>query len=165
MMRIGPQRRLMLSIYGVGEDSWEALGQQGDLLKEINPERTDAEAEGPILWPPDAKNWLIGKALDAGKDWWREEKETSEDEMVGWHHQLNGREFEQTPGDSRGQGSLACCSPGGWKKSDTTEWRQQQHGKSRNFLSINDFNLKKLNLEENLSFRSCNLCWKQAGIQ
>ena len=63
---------------------------------------TDAKAETPILWPPDAKNWLIGKDPDAGKDW-RQEEETTEDEMVGWHHRLNGHEFEQTPGDSEGQ--------------------------------------------------------------
>ena len=63
-------------------------------------ERTDTEAERPTLWPPDGKNWLIWKDLDAGKDWRQEEKGTTEDEMVGWHHQLNGHEFEQTPGDS-----------------------------------------------------------------
>ena len=82
--------------------------------------RTDVEAETPILWPPDAKTWLIGKDPDAGKDWGQEEKETTEDEMVGWHHQLNGLEFEQTLGDSEGQGSLACCSPWGSKELDTT---------------------------------------------
>ena len=64
--------------------------------------RTDAEAETTILWPPDAKNWLIVKDPDAGKDWRQEEKEMTEDEMVGWHHQLSGREFEQTPGDGEG---------------------------------------------------------------
>ena len=73
--------------------------------------RTDIEAETPILWPHDAKNWLIGKDPDAGKDWRWEEKGTTEDEMVGWHHQLNGHEFEQAPGGSEGQGSLGCCSP------------------------------------------------------
>ena len=72
--------------------------------------RTDAEAETPILWPPDAKNWLTGKDPDAGKDW-RWEEETTEDEMVGWHHRLNGQEFEQALGVGDGQGSLACCSP------------------------------------------------------
>ena len=73
--------------------------------------RTDTEAEAPKLWPPDAKSQLIGKDLDAGKDWRQEEKGTTEDEMVGCHHQLNGHEFEQTLGDSEGQGNLACCSP------------------------------------------------------
>ena len=75
--------------------------------------RTDAEAETPILWPLHVKNWLIGKDPDAGKDWRQEEKGTTEDEMVGWHHWLNGHEFEQAPGFCDGQGSLACCSPCG----------------------------------------------------
>ena len=78
------------------------------------------EAEVPILWSPDAKSQLIGKFPDAGKDWGQEEKDATEDEMVGWHHWLNGHEFEQTPGDSEGQGSLLCCSSGGCKQSDTT---------------------------------------------
>ena len=82
--------------------------------------RTDAEAETPILWPPDAKNWLIRKDPDAGKDWRREEKGMTEDEMVGWHHPLNGHKFEQTPGDGDGQGSLACRSPWGHKESNMT---------------------------------------------
>ena len=73
--------------------------------------RTDAEAEALILWPPDANNWLIGKDLEAGKDWTQEEKGTTEDEMIGLHHQFNRHEFAQTPGDGKGQGSLACCSP------------------------------------------------------
>ena len=81
--------------------------------------RTDAEAEAPVLWPPDVKNWLIGKDPDAGKDWRQEEKGTTEDKMVGWHHRLAGAEFEQAPGDR--QGGLACCSPWGHKESDTTE--------------------------------------------
>ena len=83
--------------------------------------RTDAEAETPILWPPDVKNWLIRKDADPGDDW-RQEKGMTEDEMVGWHHRLNGHEFEQAPGDGEGEGSLACCSAWGHKESDTTEW-------------------------------------------
>ena len=83
--------------------------------------RTTAKAEAPILWPPDVKSQLIIKDLDARKNW-RKEKGTIEDEMVGWYHQLNGHEFEQTPGDSEGQGSLACCNSWGQKESDTT-WR------------------------------------------
>ena len=75
--------------------------------------RTDGEAETPILWPPDAKNWLIGKYADAWKDWRWEEKGTTEDKMVGWHHWLDRHEFEQAPGVGDGQGSLACCSPWG----------------------------------------------------
>ena len=73
--------------------------------------RTDAEAETPIFWPPDAKNWLTGKDPDAGKDWRQEEKGMTEDEMVGWYHWLDGHEFEQALGVGEGQGSLACCSP------------------------------------------------------
>ena len=73
--------------------------------------RTDAEAEAPILWPPNAKSWLTGKDPDAGKDWRQEEKGLTEGEMVGWHHLLNGHEFEQALGVGDGQGSLACCSP------------------------------------------------------
>ena len=80
--------------------------------------RTDAEAETPILWPPDAKNWLTGKHPDAGKDIRLEEKGTTEDEMVGWHHQLDGHEFEQASGDGDGQGSLVCCGPWGDKELD-----------------------------------------------
>ena len=74
--------------------------------------RTDVEAETSILWPPDdVKNWLIGRDFDARKDWRWEEKGTTENEMVGWHHWLNGHEFESTPGVGDGQGGLACCSP------------------------------------------------------
>ena len=82
--------------------------------------RTDGEAETLILWPPDAKNWLIRKAPDAGKDGRWEEKGMTEDEMVGCHHRLNRHEFEQAPGDGKGQGGLACCSPWGLKELDTT---------------------------------------------
>ena len=81
--------------------------------------RTDAEV--PIFWPPDVKSRLTGKDPDAGKDWRQEEKGVTEDEMVGWHHQLNGHELQQTLGDGEGQGSLAGCSPWGWKELDTTE--------------------------------------------
>ena len=83
--------------------------------------KTDAEAEAPILWPPDVKSWLIGKDPDAGKDWRQEEEGMTEDEMVGWHHWLNGHDFEQAPGDSEGQGSLACYSAWGRKELDTME--------------------------------------------
>ena len=83
--------------------------------------RTDAEAKTPILWPPDAKNGLIWKDPDAGKYWRWEEKGATEDEMVAWHHQLNGHEFEQTPGVGDGQGGLMWNSPSGHKELDTTE--------------------------------------------
>ena len=96
-------------------------------IKSVNPKgnqpwifsgRTDAEVL--ILWPPDAKSLLIGEDLDFEKDWEQEEKRAAEDEMAGWHHRLNAHEFEQTPGDSEGQGSLACCSPWGHKELNTT---------------------------------------------
>ena len=99
-------------------------------IKPVNPKgnqswifigRTDAEVEAPIPWPPDAKSQLVKKDPDAGKDWRQEEKGSTEDEMVGWHHQLNGHEFVQTLGDAEGQVSLACCSPCGHKESDTIE--------------------------------------------
>ena len=92
-----------------GNQSWLFIG------------RTDVEAETPILWPPDIKNRLIGKDPDAGKDWRQEEKGTTEDETVGWHHRLDGREFEQAPGVGDGQESLACCSPWSHKELDMTE--------------------------------------------
>ena len=84
--------------------------------------RTDVEAETPILWPPDVKNWLIRKDPDGGKDWRREEKGMTEDEMAGWHHRLNGHEFEQAPGAGDGQGGLVCFSPWGHKELDMIEW-------------------------------------------
>ena len=86
----------------------------------------------PILWPPDMKNWLIGKDPDAGKDWRQEEKGMTEDETVGWHHQLNGHEFEQAPGVDDGQESLACCSPRGNEELDMTEqlnWTEKKSDK------------------------------------
>ena len=92
-----------------GNESWIFIG------------RIDAEAEAPILWPPHVKSRLIRKDPDAGKDWGQEEKGMTEVKMVGWHHLLNGQEFEQAPGDGEGQGSLACCNPWGRKESDTTE--------------------------------------------
>ena len=113
--------------------SWRTLDSPLD-SKEIKPvnhkrnqswifiRRTDAEAETIILWPSDVKNWLTGKDSDAGNDWRQEEKGMTEDEMVGWHHQLNGHEFEQALGVGDAQGSLMCCSPWGCKESDTTEW-------------------------------------------
>ena len=99
--------------------------------------RTDAEAETPILWPPHTKSWLIGKDPDAGRDWGQEEKGTTEDEMAGWHHQLDGHEFEWTPGVGDGKpspSSLACCDSWGRKESDTTEglnWTELKHRLSR----------------------------------
>ena len=100
-----------------GKQSWIFIG------------RTDAEAEPPILWPPDVKSRLIRKDPDAAKDWRQEEKGTTEDEMVGWHHWLNEHEFEQALVDGEGQGSLVCCRPWGCKESDTSE--QLNSNKSR----------------------------------
>ena len=89
--------------------------------------RTDAEAEAPILWPPDAKNWLIVKDPDAGTDWRQEEKGMTEDERVGWHHWLNGHEFEKTQEDGEGHRSLMCFSSCSHKELDTAEWEQHVH--------------------------------------
>ena len=91
-----------------GNQSWIFIG------------RTDSKAEAPILWLPDAKRWLIRKDPVAGKDWRQEEKGMTEDKMVGWHHRLNGHEFEQALGDGAGQISLACCSPWGYKELEMT---------------------------------------------
>ena len=84
--------------------------------------RTDTEAEAPIFWPPDARRQFIAKDPDAGKDWGQEEKKETEDEMVEWHHWLNGHESEQTSRDGEGQVSLVCCGPWGHKESHMTEW-------------------------------------------
>ena len=117
---------LMLLNCGVGEDSWESLAwtarrSNQSILKEISPECSLEGAETPVLWPPHAKSWLIGKDSDAGRDWGQEEKGTTEDEMAGWHHRLNGCESEWTPGVDDGQGGLACCNSWGHKELDTTE--------------------------------------------
>ena len=97
-------------VHPKGDQSWAFIG------------RTDVEVETPILWPPHVKSWLTGKDPDAGRDWGQEEKGTTEDEMAGWHHRLNGHGFVWPPGVGDGQGGLACCSPWGLKESDTTEW-------------------------------------------
>ena len=119
---------LMLLNCGVGEDSWESLGLQG--IQPVHSKgnhswvfigRTDAKDETLILWPPHAKSWLTGKDSDAGRDWGQEEKGTTEDEMAGWHHRLNGHEFEWTLGVGNRQGGLVCCGSWGRRESDTTE--------------------------------------------
>ena len=96
-------------VHSKGEQSWVFFG------------RNDAKAETPILWPPHAKSWLIGKDSDAGRDWGQEEKGPTEDEMAGWHHWLDGHEFEWTLGVGDGQGGLACCNSWGHKELDMTE--------------------------------------------
>ena len=132
-VRVGLWRRLstdelMFWNCSVGEDSCRSL-----VLMEIQPfhskgdqswvfiGRTDAEANIPILWLPHVKSWLIGKYPDAGRDLGQEEKGTTEDEMAGWHHRLDGHEFEWTPGVGDGQGGLACCASWGGKESDIIE--------------------------------------------
>jgi len=117
---------LMLLNCGTGEDSWESLGLQGDPTSPFWRRstffgRNDAKAETPVLWPPHVKSWLIGKDSDPGRDWGQEEKETTEDEMAGWHHRLDGHEFEWTPGVGDEQGGLACCYLCGRNESDMTE--------------------------------------------
>ena len=117
-------------VHSEGDQSWVFCG------------RTDAKAETPVLWPPHVKSWLIGKDSDAGRDWGQEEKGTTEDDMAGWHHRLDGCEFEWTPGVGDGQGGLACCDSWGRKESDTTErlnWTVYylcDMGKKKNSLSL-----------------------------
>ena len=133
MKRVGLWRKLSteeLMLLNCGLE--KTLGSPLD-CKEIQPVHSegdqpwvffggnDAEAESPVLWPPHAKSWLIGKDPDAGRDWGQEEKGTTEDEMAGWHHRLDVCESEWTPGVGDGQGGLACCDSWGHKESDTTE--------------------------------------------
>ena len=103
---------------------WTAQRSNQSILKEISPQifgRNDAKAETPVLWLPHMKSWLNGKDSDAGRDWGQEEKGTTEDEMAGWHHWLDGRESEWTPGVGDVQGGLESCDSWGHKESDTTE--------------------------------------------
>ena len=97
------------TVHSEGDQPWDFFG------------RNDAKAETPVLWPPHGKSWLAGKDSDAGRDWGQEEKGTTEDEMAEWHHWLDGRESEWTPGVGDGQGGLACCDSWGRKESDTAE--------------------------------------------
>ena len=101
---------LLQPVHSEGDQAWDFFG------------RNDAKAETPVLWSPHSKSWLIGKDSDAGRDWGQEEKGMTEDEMAWWHHWLDGRESEWTPGVGDGQGGLACCDSWGRKESDTTEW-------------------------------------------
>ena len=96
-------------VHSEGDQPWVFFG------------RSDAKAETPVLWQPHVNSWLIGKDPDAGRDWWQEEKGMAEDQMAGWHHRLDGLEFEWTPGVGDGQGGLACYDSWGRKESDTTE--------------------------------------------
>ena len=122
-------------------------------IKPVNPKgnqswifigKTNTEAETPIFWPPDMKNSLIWKDPDAGKDWRKGEKGMTKDKMVGWHHWLNGHEFEKAPGVGDGQRSLACCSPWGRKESDMTEWLNwtdstKRKGRKEDITEINSW--------------------------
>ena len=103
-------------VHSEGDQSWVFFG------------RNDAKAETPVLWPPHAKDWLIGKDSDDGRDWGQEEKGTTEDEMAGWHHRLNGCEFEWTPGVGDGQGGLACCNS--WGRRVGHDWVTELKGQS-----------------------------------
>ena len=129
-----------------GDQSWIFIG------------KTDAEADVPILWPPDAKSWLIGKESDGGRDWGQEEKGTREDEMAGWHHWLNGRESEWTPGVGDGQGGLACCDSWGRKESDTTEWLNWTAKVLKTHIFHCCSNLTLRNLFQGNNLVSNNLC-------
>ena len=132
-VRVGLWRRLsaeelMPLNCGVGEDSWESLGMQGDLTSPFWRKsalgflwKEWCWTEIPVLWPPPAKSCLIGKDSDAGRDWGKEEKGMTEDEMAGWHHWVDGRESQWTLGFGDGQGGLACCNSWGHKESDMTE--------------------------------------------
>ena len=122
-------------VHSEGHQPWRFFG------------RNDAEAETLVLWPPHAKSWHIGKDSDAGRDWWQEEKGTTEDEMAGWHHWLDGCESEWTPGDGSGQGGLACCDSWGRKELDTTE--------QLNWTSVSFLQLIFPGLETNLGLLYC----------
>ena len=128
-------------VHSEGVQPWDFFG------------RNDANVETPVLWPPHAKSWLIGKDSDAGRDWGQEEKGTTENEMAGWHHWLDGRESEWTPGVGDGQGGLACCDSWGCKESDMTEWLNWTE--AANLLVIchtakeNEYNSDILRMTEN----------------
>ena len=127
-------------VHPKGDQSWDFFG------------RNDAEAETPVLWPPHVKSWLIGKDSDAGRDWGQEEKRTTEDEIAGWHHWLDGRESGWTPGVGDGQGGLACCDSWGRKESGMTE----------------QLNWTELNWTEELMLSNCGAgedSWESLGLQ
>ena len=128
----------MKTVHPKGNQSWIFIG------------RTTAEAETPKFWPPDEKNWLIGKDPHAGKDWRQEEKGTAENEMVGWHHWLNGHdEFEYVPGVGDGQGSLSCFSPWGCKEPDMTKWLNNNNKKEQKGIKINTSSFMLREIKDN----------------
>ena len=130
----------------------------GREIKPVNPKGNQpwtfirsTDAEAPTLWPPNVKRQLIGKDPDARKDWGQEEKGAAEDSMVGWHYWLSGYELEQTPGDSEGQGSLACCSPCSQKELDMTEWLKNKEELKSFLIKVKEESEKdglKLNIQQ-----------------
>ena len=136
-------------VHSKGDQSWVFFG------------RTDVEAETPILWPPHAKSWLIGKDSDAGRDWGQEEKGTTEDEMAGWHHRLDGHESGWTSEVGDGQGGLACCNSWRRKESDTTErlnWNER-HSFSKNRYHVrSNLTLKSRVILESRSYPPAAAC-------
>ena len=150
--RLSPEELMLLNC-GVGEDSWESLGLQGDPTSPFW--RRSALGflwkewcwSWNVLWPPHAKSWLIGKDSDSGRDWGQEEKETTEDEMAGWHHRLDGRESEWIPEDGDGQEGLVCCDSWGRKESDTTErlnWTELNWTRPQRFTASSEKRTKNL---------------------
>ena len=122
---------------------WTARRSNQSILKEISPDffgRKDAKAETPGLWPPHVKIWLIGKDSDAGRDWGQEEKGTTEDEMAGWHHWLDGHESQWTPGVGDGQGGLACCNSWG---------RRVRHDWSTDLIWLDPLNIISFSRQKN----------------
>ena len=117
-------------VHSEGDQPWDFFG------------RNDAQAETPVLWPPHAKSWLIGKNSDAGRDWGQEEKGMTEDEMAGWHHWLDGRESEWTPGVGDGQEGLACCDSWGGRVrhnwATELNWTESQIRKQRYYFAKKD---------------------------
>ena len=143
----------MLLNCGVGEDSCESLDCEE--IQPVSPkgnqswifiERTDAEAETPILWPPDVKNWLLGKDPDAGKDWRQKEMETTEDEMIGWHHRLDGREFEKAPGVVM----------------DREAWHAAVHGVTESWTWLSDW--MELKEVKDLYSKNCKMLMKEIKV-
>ena len=132
------------TVHPKGNQSWIFIG------------RTDVEAETPIVWPPDAKNWLIGEDPDSGKDW------RQKDEMVGWHHQLDGHEFEQILGVGDGQGSLACCSPWDHKEPDTTERLNWMNWREPPWVRWRKLWVKQVwSGSSGFQFWTCHCCWRR----
>ena len=116
--------------------------------------RTDTEAEAPIRWPPDAKSQLNGRDPDAGKDWGLEEKGITQDEMIGWHHWLNGQEFEPTLGDSEGQGSLMCHSP----------WSHREWDTADRLNNNKEYQMLKTSVKPGFSYTPCEFSWSSWDI-